>query len=99
ENIYANRGDYALAHRTLERALQIKPDFIMVYINLAGIEGALQHDEASYQAMRKAMAIARGGRDSDFADIPWQQSVLLGEGQLANDTGDYQRQIALNREL
>jgi tetratricopeptide (TPR) repeat protein len=99
ENIYANRGDYALVHSSLANALAIKPNFVMVYINLAGMEAQLQHDEQSYAAMRKAMEIAHATRDPDFADIPWQQGILLGDGQIANDTGDYQRQIALNKQL
>jgi Tfp pilus assembly protein PilF len=99
ENIYVNRGEYAAARVALANALAIKPNFVMVYVNLAGMEGQLQHDEQSYAAMRKAMEVAHRGRDSDFAENPWRQGILLGDGQLANDAGDYQRQLALNKEL
>lgn len=99
ENIYANRGDRVHALAMLKNALALKPGFIMAYVNEAGIEGQFQHDEAGLAAMRRAVAVARGPRDSDLSDIAWTLNLLQSESNLASDLGAYKDQLEFDRQI
>ena len=99
ENIYANRADYKGALSLLNRALAVRPDFIMAYVNRAGIEGQFQHDELAYIAMRKVMDIANSSRDPDMSQLAWDMGVLQAKATLAADLGDYKGQMDYDREL
>lgn len=99
ENIYANRGDRKRALAMLERALALKPDFIMAYVNRAGLEGQFQHDEASLAAIKRAVEIARGPRDHDLSDIAWQLALLQAESNAAGSTGNYSGQLEFDRQI
>jgi len=99
ENIYANRGERKHALAMLARALALKPDFIMAYINRAGLEGQFQHDEASLAAIKKAAEVARGPRDRDMSDIAWQLALLQAESNVAGSTGDYSGQLEFDRQI
>jgi len=99
ENIYANRSDRKQALAMLARALALKPDFIMAYINRAGLEGQFQHDEASLAAIKKAAQVAGGPRDRDMSDIAWQLSLLQAESNVAASTGNYSGQLEFDRQI
>jgi len=99
ENIYANRGDRKRALAMLTRALALKPDFVMAYINRSGLEGQYQHDEASLSAIKKAADIARGPRDHDLSDIAWQLSLLQAESNVAGSTANYSGQLEIDRQI
>jgi tetratricopeptide (TPR) repeat protein len=99
ENIYANRGEFGRALRTANSALALKPDFIMVYVNVAGIEAQLQHDEAALAAYRKVVALAEGPRDPELGELPWKIGRLAGNAALAGDVGDYQAQLDYNGQI
>jgi tetratricopeptide (TPR) repeat protein len=98
ENIYANRGEFARALRTANSALALKPDFIMVYVNVAGLETQLQHDEAALAAYRKVVVLVQGQRDPDIGALAWKIGTLVGEAALAGDVGDYQAQLDNDRQ-
>ncbi|HVU20183.1 MAG TPA: tetratricopeptide repeat protein, partial [Rhizomicrobium sp.] len=99
ENIYNNRGEYARALAELRAALALKPDFIMSYVNEAGLEGQFQHDEAGLIAQRKALAIARGPRDPDMSEQAWVIGAIQAEASAANAVGNYKSQLAFDRRL
>jgi tetratricopeptide (TPR) repeat protein len=99
ENSYSNNADYALAVQTLRRALAVRPNFIMVYINTNGIEGQYEHDEAAHRAMVKAVELARGPRDPDMGQTAWDMGALTAEASVAADLGDFKGQLAYNRKL
>jgi tetratricopeptide (TPR) repeat protein len=99
ENIYTNLADYPRAVRTLRNALAIRHDFIMSYINWAGLEGQRQHDEVALALQTKLVAIARGPRATDMSEIAWTMAALSGEGTLAADLGDFQGQLDANRKV
>jgi len=99
ENIYANQPDFPRAIAILERALKLKPDFYMAYTNRTGIEGQFQHDEAALAAQKKAVAIVRGPRDPDMSEIAWKLGALQSESGLAADLGDFQAQLAFDRQI
>lgn len=99
ENIYNNRGDYAHSRGALDRALAIKPDFVMSYINRAGLEGQFQHDEAGLSYQRKVVDMLHGRRDPDMGELAWTLAGLQAESSLAGDLGDYAGQIEVNRRI
>jgi len=99
ENIYANRGDIGRAVRMANSALALKPDFIMVYVNVASLEAQLQHDEAALAAYRKVVALAEGPRDPELGELPWKIGRLSGNAALAGDVGDYQAQLDYDRQI
>jgi Flp pilus assembly protein TadD len=98
ENIYANHAEFGRALRTANSALALKPDFIMVYVNVAGIETQLQHDEAALAAYRKVVALVEGQRDPDIGELAWKIGTLAGEAALAGDVGDYVAQLDYDRQ-
>jgi tetratricopeptide (TPR) repeat protein len=98
ENIYANRGDIGRALRTANSALALKPDFIMVYVNVASLEAQIQHDEAALAAYRKVVALVEGQRDPDIGALAWKIGRLAGNAALAGDVGDYQAQLDYDRQ-
>jgi tetratricopeptide (TPR) repeat protein len=99
ENIYANRGDIGRALRTANSALALKPDFIMVYVNVASLEAQLQHDEAALAAQRKVVALAEGPRDPELGELPWKIGRLASNAALAGDVGDYRAQLDYDRQI
>ncbi len=99
ENIYNNRGEYDRALSELRAALALKPDFIMSYVNEAGLEGQFQHDEAALIAQRKAVTIARGPRDPDMSEQAWTTGAIQAESAVASDVGDFKRQLEFDRQL
>jgi tetratricopeptide (TPR) repeat protein len=98
-NIYSSRADYPHALAAFENALTLRPDFVMAYTNIAGNEDQLQHEEQSYAAMSKVVAVTRGTPDPDIGDQAWAMGTLNGPSQLAGDIGDFQAQLAFNRQL
>ncbi len=99
ENIYSNNADYARATATLRRALAIRPDFIMVYVNTSNIEDQYQHKEAAHQAILKVVELARSPREADMGQIPWEMGTLTAQAMVASDQGDFNGQIDLDRKL
>ncbi|HWA91854.1 MAG TPA: hypothetical protein VG889_17580 [Rhizomicrobium sp.] len=99
ENIYNNRAEYHRAVAALDRALDVKPGFVMGYINRAGLEGQFQHDEAGLAWQRKAASVLGGRRDSDMSEIGWATSSLQAQSSLAGNLGDYQAQLRYDRRL
>jgi tetratricopeptide (TPR) repeat protein len=99
ENIYYDRGDYKSALSLLDRALAIRPGFIMAYANRFSVEDELQHDELAYIAMRKVMDIASGSRDPDMSQAVWHLGVLQGKAALAAALGDYKTRLDYDHEI
>ena len=99
ENIYNNRAEYRRPLSMLNRALALKPGFIMAYVNEAGLEGQFQHDEAALAAQQKAVAVARGPRDPDMSEAAWAVGVLQDEAGLAGQLGDYKAQLDFDRRI
>jgi len=99
ENTYANNADYARATATLRRALAIRPNFIMVYVNTSNIEDQYQHKEAAHQAILKVVELAHRQRDADMGQIPWEMGTLTAEATVASDQGDFNGQLDLDRKL
>lgn len=98
-NLDTNAGDMPHALGALNSALALRPDFIMVYTNILGIEGQLQHDESELATARKLVALARRGKDSDLSDQSWTFGPLASEGAVAGAVGDLRGQAAVNHEI
>lgn len=98
-NLYTNRADFPYAIAVFEKALTLRPNFMMAYTNIAGDEDQQQHEEQSLAAMAKVVAVTRGARDPDIGDAAWEMMVLNAPALLAGDIGDYRTQIALDRAL
>jgi tetratricopeptide (TPR) repeat protein len=99
QNIYGNRGDIARARDTLRRALVLRPDFIIAYINIAGIEGQLQHDEAQLAAQKKATALLQQHHDPDISDRAAASDLPMAESSLAGDLGDFSGQVEYDHQV
>jgi len=99
ENAYANNADYPRATETLRRALAVRPNFIMVYVNTNGIESQYEHDEAAHQAMLKAVALADGPRDADMGQTAWEMGALTAKAAVASTLGDFKGQLEYDRRL
>jgi tetratricopeptide (TPR) repeat protein len=98
-NLYTNRGDFALALATFRKAEALKPNFVLVYTNIGGIENQLQHDEAALAAARKAVATAEGPRDPDIGESAWAIGKDTNEAQLAGSLGDFKGQIESDAQI
>jgi tetratricopeptide (TPR) repeat protein len=83
----------------LRESLKVKPDFNMAYQNLVSQENTLQHDEAVYQYERKIKETENSG---DTASGMNRRALELGkienDSGLASSLGDFQGQIAFNRQ-
>jgi tetratricopeptide (TPR) repeat protein len=98
-NVYSGEGDLTRAMGALQSALALRPDFIMAYQNIGGIEGQLQHDEASLAATSTLVALTRQRKDTDLSDQSWKFNPALAESGLAADLGDFRGQIETNRRI
>lgn len=98
-NLYTNRTDFALALNTFRKAEALKPNFVLVYTNIGGIENQLQHDELALEAVRKAVAIGEGPRDPDIGESAWAIGKATNEAQLAGLLGDFQGQIESDAQI
>jgi tetratricopeptide (TPR) repeat protein len=98
-NVYSGEGDLRRAMGALRSALALRPDFIMAYQNIGGIEGQLQHDEASLAAASKLVSLTRQREDTDLSDQSWKFDPLLAESGLAADLGDFRGQIETDRQV
>ncbi|HWA29564.1 MAG TPA: hypothetical protein VG867_00620 [Rhizomicrobium sp.] len=92
--IYQARNEYPRSLDILHKALKLQPDFIMAYINIAGEEGNLQHDEASHQALMKLVELAGRGEDSGMSAQALAANLAQAKANVAADVGDFQQQIA-----
>ena len=91
--IYQARNEYPKSLGVLHKALALKPDFVMAYINIGGEQGNLQHDEASYQALHKLIELAGQGQSSDMSNSALQVNLAQARANVAGDLGDYQQQL------
>ena len=98
-NIHSSEGDLPRAMAALRSALELRPDFIMAYQNIGGIEGQLQHDEASLAAARNLVELTRHRKDADLSDQSWKFNPPLAESGLAADLGDFRGQVEVNRRI
>ncbi|HEY5339205.1 MAG TPA: tetratricopeptide repeat protein [Rhizomicrobium sp.] len=99
QNLAGLRGDTAGARDYLLDAIALRPDFPMAYINLAGADGNLQHDEAELSDQRKIVALDRDASDSDINPATFHGLVLQAQAAVAGDLGDYQQSIACLRQI
>jgi tetratricopeptide (TPR) repeat protein len=99
ENIYTGNAQMDRARAALQNALAIRPGFIMAYVNLSGLEGQLQHDEAQLALAAKIDAHMQGARDSDMGELAWRHEVLQAREQLAIATGDFTNAVAASKQI
>lgn len=92
--IYQSRNDYPRSFIVLDKALTVQPDFVMSYGNIAGEQGNLQHDEASYRAMRKVVELIQRGESSGMSAGALASSVAQARASVFAATGDFQQQLA-----
>ncbi|HEY2444814.1 MAG TPA: hypothetical protein VGI20_03650 [Rhizomicrobium sp.] len=98
-NAYSGDGDFSRAMAALQSALLVRPDFIMSYTNIMGIEGQLQHDEAALADARTLVALTGQRKDTDLSDQSWTFGPALARSTLAGDLGDYRAQLDYNRRI
>jgi tetratricopeptide (TPR) repeat protein len=98
-NLYQSRGDFDDALRVLQSAQELRPDFIMVYFNVASIQSQLQHDEQALAAAEKSGELLRRGTDPDVNDRSKSTTILFGQAAYAGALGDFAGQIAFDRQL
>jgi tetratricopeptide (TPR) repeat protein len=99
ENIYTGNAQMDRARAALQNALAIRPGFIMAYINLGGLEGQLQHDEAQLALAAKIDEHMHGARDPDMGELAWRHEVLQAREQLAIAVGDFTSAVAASRQI
>ncbi len=97
-NYYQARGDVMRSVAMTRDALALRPDFVMAYLNTGPTELQRGHDEAALAAERKAVALLKRGDDPDFDGRTFAVDLPMTEAQLAADLGDYNAQLAFDRE-
>jgi tetratricopeptide (TPR) repeat protein len=96
--IYQARGDVEKSAQALRKALAIRPDFVLAYVNLGNEESQLQHDEAGLALERKLTELLQRNVVSDMDPHGVVFADLENEAGLANSLGDFQGQHAANRK-
>ncbi|MGN6516016.1 MAG: tetratricopeptide repeat protein [Rhizomicrobium sp.] len=89
--IYQGRNEYPKSLAVLHTALSVQPDFVMSYVNIAGENGNLQHDEAAYQALRKVTELIGRGERSGMSDAALASTDALSMANANQNVGDYQQ--------
>ncbi len=98
-NLAQLRGDLSGNLAYIKRALAENPDFAMGYINLAGVESQLAHDEQELAAQRKVVALLGNGPTPDMNPDTVPLAILAAKAAIAFDTADLNKQIKVNREI
>ena len=99
EGLYQGRNDTADARKVLRQALSLRPDFVIAYTNIAGLEGQLQHDEAALAAQTRLVALLRRRHDPDVSAQGAAIALPSAESGLAARLGDFAAQLVHDREV
>lgn len=96
--IYSGRNQPEEALRVLHKALELRPNFAIAILDIAGQEGQYQHDESALFWNRKLVAALRGGDASDMDPRAAAINARMAQANSAALQGDFQQQLKFDAE-
>jgi len=90
-------GKLGEAIATVRRAIAVRPDLLLAYVNLSNYEGNLQHDDASLAPLQEFVARANAG-DSSMGAADLRYNLITARQGVATGLGDYDEALSVARQ-